>query len=150
MVSYRVVYNAHNNIIHPTITIKCSSSHDSSHSKALRSFAYRDQQRLLKLLVALVVGQAQLIEAGMCRGQVGKRWRCRNLKARCQLLQQKKHVSCKFHMKHRVLKSSKAHLKSPWRQLRTARGELQQPRHLRLCKVSDCRPEPAQHPPEFR
>lgn len=39
--------------------------------------------------------------------------------------------------------------KSAWRQLRAASCELQQPRHLLLCEVSNGGPEPVKDAPEF-
>lgn len=95
------------------------------HSEALGALANRNQQRLLELLVALVVGQAQLIEARVRRRQIAERWRRRDLEPRTQLL------------------------KAAGRQLRTAGGELQQARHFRLAEIADGRPKPAQHAAEF-
>lgn len=48
------------------------------------------------------------------------------------------------------LKARRQLLEAPGGQLRAARGELQQPRHLLLREIADRRPEPAHDPPELR
>lgn len=58
-----------------------------THSEALVALADGDDQRSLELLVALVVGQAQLIEAGVGRRQaVGECRRSSDLELRIQFL----------------------------------------------------------------
>lgn len=95
------------------------------HSEAFGAFAGGEHERSFKLLVALVVGQAKLVEARVCRWQISKRGCRSDLEPRIQLL------------------------KTSRRQLRTSGGELQQSGHFRLRKVSNGRPEPAQNPPEL-
>lgn len=56
------------------------------HAEPLPALVDGPQQRVHQLLVALVVGQAQLVEARVRRGQRAERRRRRDLEARVQLL----------------------------------------------------------------
>lgn len=92
----------------------------SDHAEALAALVDGPEQCVHHLLVAVVVGQAELVEAGVGRGQGAEIGRGGDLEARAELLE------------------------AAGRQLRAAGGELQQPRALLAAEVGQRRPEPAQ------
>lgn len=69
----------------------------SDHAEALAALVDGPQQRAHEMLVGLVVGQAQLVEARVRRRQRAERGRRRYLEARVQLLQTDTVIICKDH-----------------------------------------------------
>lgn len=67
--------------------IKSYCTNSLAHAEAFVSFADGDYQRTFELLVALVVGQTQLVEASVSGWQtIGEGWRRCYLKLRIELL----------------------------------------------------------------
>lgn len=69
---------------------------ESDHAEAFGALAYGQQESLLKVLVALVVGQTELIEASVCGRQIAKCWRSCNLEAWIQFLQNDSALNKRF------------------------------------------------------